>query len=502
MSPRRSMARRLRKGEEGYILPLVMLVLIIMGMMAAGLMGSILRNQQHVSRDRAYTQSLAVAEAGLNQYLWMVAGGTSSEANDFAIPENPEADPHKQTITLADPSSNVKGTYTLQVIPPSGDDSRITVKVTGLADSPTEVARTVSAHIGRPAFSEYILLVDESVYIGGPLDRVWHGKTHSNTGIRIETSNIIDTVTCARSTYEYSQGDYKPGIWSQYVPSNDPSRALWSFPVPTVDFTTVTSDFVRLNQKATGIHNLPYVTPNPSGAAHGWYIKLLPNEQYQVAQVTAEYENRSYVNGNDRGGYLTRGTLSAVRDYPASGVIYVNDNVWVEGTGLDGRITIACSGQLNPVGKQAATSINVVGDLVYSAKDGTVAVGLIAQNNVKIPMYAPRGKSGTLSEMDMEIDAALIAQEGAEYVSRDSSGYASQWGPRRDLLTFFGSISSHDTPTRSTTSGGDYCGFEEGANTYDTFLLHNPPPYFPTIGSYQILDWQELPSSQAVEPTP
>ncbi len=96
----------------------------------------------------------------------------------------------------------------------------------------------------------------------------------------------------------------------------------------------------------------------------------------------------------------------------------------------------------------------------------------------------------------------MIAQEGAEYVSRDSSGYSSQWGPRRDLLTFYGSISSHDTPTRATTSGSDYCGFNNGANVYDSFLLHNPPPYFPTIGSYQILDWRELPSSEAVVTTP
>jgi hypothetical protein len=101
----------------------------------------------------------------------------------------------------------------------------------------------------------------------------------------------------------------------------------------------------------------------------------------------------------------------------------------VEGTDISGRLTIACSGQLNPSGRQAATSINLVGDLTYHAKDGTVAVGLIAQNNVKIPMYAPMGKSGTLSTLSMEVDCALIAQQGAEFVNFDASGSSSGWGP-------------------------------------------------------------------------
>jgi len=490
-------------GQEGYILPLVMLVLLAVGMMGTVLLAAITTNQQHVARDRAFTQSLAVAEAGLNQYLWMVASGASSDANDFGIPDNPEPDVHKQTIQLTDIDADVKGTYTIQVIPPSGQDSRIAVKVTGEAESPTEVPRTVSAHIGRPSFSEYILLVDESVYIGGPLDRVWHGKTHSNTGIRIETRDIIDTVSCARQSYTYDAST-KPGIWSSDVPYGDASRALWKFPVPKIDFNTVTSDFLRLDAKATGIHNLPYVQPTTPGAAHGWYIKLLPGARYQVAEVTKEYESRSYSSGNNRGGYLTFLSLSTVRDYPSNGVIYANDNVWVEGTDLDGRITIACSGQLNPPGKTQATCINIVGDLTYSTKDGSVAVGLIAENDVKIPMYAPMGKAGSLSTMDMEVDAAIIAQEGAEYVSRDSSGSSSQWGPRRDLLTFYGSISSHDTPTRATFPeyGSDYCGFKNGANVYDPFLLYNPPPYFPTVGSFQILDWRELPLSEAVAAAP
>jgi type II secretory pathway pseudopilin PulG len=496
-------ARLRPAGERGYVLLLVLLVLGVVGMMAATLLTSVLVNQEHVTRDRTFTQSLAVAEAGLNQYLWMVAAGSSSEANDFALPGNMGPDVHKQTIVLADRENSSKGTYTIEITPPSATDARITVKVTGFAEASSDGERTVSAHIGRPSFCEYILLVDDAVYIGGAPDepaRVWHGKTHSNSGIRIETYNITDTVTCGRSTYSYS-GQTKPGVWSQYISSTHACRALWSYPVPAVDFDTVTSDFVRLSGLATGVNNLPYVSPTSSGAAHGWYIKLLPDKTYQVAQVTGEFEGKTYGSGKKQGGYLTYGALSAARPYPASGVIYSNDNVWVEGANVTGRLTIACSGQLNPSGKTAATSINVVGDITYAAKDGTVVVGLIAQNNVKIPMYAPMEKDGALPQMDMEIDAAIIAQQGAEYVSFDSSGPSNGWGVRRHMLTFYGSIASKGTPFRRTgelDGSSDYAGFKYGTNIYDPYLLYNPPPYFPTIGSYQILDWQELPLSQAV----
>jgi hypothetical protein len=93
--------------------------------------------------------------------------------------------------------------------------------------------------------------------------------------------------------------------------------------------------------------------------------------------------------------------------------------------------------------------------------------------------------------MDMEIDGALIAQQGAEYVSAADLG-----GPDRDTLTIYGSVSSYTRPYRYNTGNGG--GFANGVNMYDPYLLHDPPPYFPTAGSFQILDWSELPSSQGL----
>ncbi len=490
--------------ESGYVLILVMLVMVAIGLLGALLLVQVQVNQQHVQRDRAYNQSLAIAEAGLNQSLWMVASGTTNEELNWAIPGASEETPNRMTYAYTDPyDGSVQGEYTMAITPPSAQDSEITVTVTGESYQPVEQSRTVSAKLGRPAFSEYVLLVNEEVWIGGPLTRVWHGKTHSNTGICIDTANVTDTISSARRTYNSAMfGGNHDGVWSGHdytvLPSN-PSRALWQFPVPAVDFGTVTSDFVELNSLAQGTGvNLPYSTAGVHDSRQGWYIKLLPNKKYQIRRVTNESESRTYQTGNKVGGYLDwvnpPSPISAgTYDYPEDGVIYVNDNVWVDGTNLHGHITIASSGQLNPSSKRAATSIHVIGDLEYSAKDGTVSVGLIAQNNIEIPAYAPYMKGGTISTMDMEIDAAVIAQQGAEFCRAADLG-----GPTRDLLTFYGSVSSYLRPYRYSTGGG---GFTNGANTYDPFLLHQPPPHFPLVGTYQILNWQELSNQQALDPT-
>ena len=495
------------RGQQGYVLILAMLILVALGMMAATLLFSAMVNQQHVSRDRSYSQSLTVAEAGLNQYLWMVAAGSSSRSNGFAIAGNTGTDPRFKVFDLTDIyDSSVQGRYAIRVTPPTATNSSVRVTVTGQATAPMDTPRTVTASLGRPSFSQYLLLTNDEVWIGGPLDRVWHGKTFSNTGICVDTADLNETMSCSNASYTSSMfGGTHNGVWSGHittVPTNDASRAFWQFPVPAISFTTVTSDFVNLNSLAVGNGiNLPYSTSSAHDATQGWYIKLLPGKQYQIKRVTAESETTSGSGGSLTTVAPTSPVPSANLPYPTNGVIYVNDNVWVEGTNVDGRISIASSGQLNASGKNSATSIHIVGNLTYSVKDGTVAVGLIAQNNIEIPRYAPLGASGTVSQQDMEIDGALIAQQGKESCNAgDNNG--SSYGPIRDMLTIYGSVSSYHTPYRSTVnnSGDTLGGFDNGANTYDPWLLHDPPPYFPTVGSYQILDWQELPNTQSVMP--
>ncbi len=503
---RRVWQRRLR-GEEGYILLMVMFILAVVGVMATTMMGFVLVNSQHVQADRTRLESLEVAEAALNRYLWMIASGESCEQNGFSIPGASEDEPHTVTADLTDQEGDVVGSYTMVVAPPTPAEPLVRITVTGRSSSPVEAPRTLTATMGRPAFSEYVMLTDDPVNIGGPPTRQWWGRTHSNTQIEMGTYNINDWITCAQRTYDGNDGVYST---DSVVRNHVNSQQLWDFPAARIEFDTVTADFERLRTQATNAGSAyAKVAPAQQNGAHGWYIRLGPANTYQVARVTQEYESYNYnVGGAQWGGYLRyeftagqNGTLSPPIPYPPNGVIFVNDSVWVEGTGITTRVTIAASGQFNS--PTTTVDVNIVGDLTYAALDGTAAVGLISQRDVKIPMYAPRGVTGqqgtaypdSIGNCNMTIHAAMIAQTGREYVNRQSTS-----GPRRGLLTIIGSVSSFLTPSRMTISGSTYGGFGAGANDYDPFLLHTPPPSFPTVGSYQLLDWQELPRSQGVGP--
>ncbi len=358
-----------RGDEQGYVLILGMLVVFTLLLLGSVVLAQVQTNQQHVQRDRSYTQSLAIAEAGLNQYLWMVATGVSSEHEGFAIPGAPTSSPRKMTFLYEDPyDGTIQGHYTMEVTPPTSREPNVTVKVTGVSNQPVEQSRTISARVGRPSFSEYIMLTDKEFYIGGPLTRQWHGKTHSNERIRIATENIIDLVTSAGDIYTQYDSTYG---WPA-VPANSESRKLWKTGQPKIDFNTVTADLKRLSdisQESGGV-NLPYTTTKAHNEKQGWYIKLLPNEKYELRLVTNESEVSTAPGGSltlSETGFPA-GISKGPHDYPENGLIYVNDNVWIEGADLSGRITVASSGQLNPSGKTAATCIHVVGDLTMRSK--------------------------------------------------------------------------------------------------------------------------------------
>ena len=148
---------------------MVMMVLVVVGMMATTLMASHHGNQQHVIARRSL-HSVAGRGGGRAQSVPVDGGRRKSSRPTTSPSRATRGRIHilRRIITHRPIDASVKGTYAIQVIPPVPTDSRIAVKVTGAAESRWTSPRTVSAHIGRPGFSEYVLFVDDQVYIGGP----------------------------------------------------------------------------------------------------------------------------------------------------------------------------------------------------------------------------------------------------------------------------------------------------------------------------------------------
>jgi len=213
------------------------------------------------------------------------------------------------------------------------------------------------------------------------------------------------------------------------------------------------------------------------------------------------------VNGeNDRTTVYTSAlTLQSVATgiaVPSSGVIFVEDNVWVRSNPtFHGRVTIA-AGQL--ASSTNSADINIADDLVYSTKDGQDAIGLVAENDVLIAPYAPP----TTASFNFEINAAALAQSGSvtwPNVYKTSTRRTPGWVSPNQVFTFYGSVATRQSWTwnysysssgadsvRDNSNGLYISGVEHTQTNYDYNLLYAPPPSYPITGSYNILSWREV----------
>ena len=168
-------------------------------------------------------------------------------------------------------------------------------------------------------------------------------------------------------------------------------------------------------------------------------------------------------------------TFLANYTFPANGLIFVEDHVWVNGTINGARITIGAA--KFPDNSSTRKHINVTNDIRYTNYDGTDVIGLIAQGDINV---------GLVSEDDLRVDAGMIAKNGR------IGWYAySECSPNQitTLLTTYGMLGTNQ---RSGFWYGD-SGYETRNYIYDANLLYAPPPSFPlTADQYITISWEEV----------
>jgi len=114
-----------------------------------------------------------------------------------------------------------------------------------------------------------------------------------------------------------------------------------------------------------------------------------------------------------------------------------------------------------------------------------------------VGLFSEGDFSGTDDAKELRIDAALIAQNGRvgrNYFSRSCSSTYYQ----RNIVTVYGAIATNRRYGFTWICGNswtenDACdsGYKDRNIIYDQNLTGSPPPNFPTIGNYAILDWRE-----------
>ncbi len=434
--------------SRGAYLPAIMLASILFIAFAVAIISIATSDLKMTKIHERSVSALDIAEAGVNYYMWHLSHNNKDYCDGLTCVGDPPYGPYNHQYQ--DPSGKVLGDYDLYITPPQLGESVTTVRSVGrLTGAPAD--RTVIAELGMPSFARYAFLVGTECWFGS--DETTNGPVHSNVGVHFDgTANGVVSSSSARYTpsWEFGgDGAEHDGVWGTGGPTS-----YWVFPVPTVDFARVSVDFANLRQKSDtgGIHLT-------SSSSRGYYLYLRTDGTIDVYRVSRERDSGITIN------------FIQNRATPENGIIYVEDNVWIDGT-YNHQITLAAhtSGSGTPI-------IKVKDNLLYQAKDGTASIGLVAEGNIEVPQYAVN---------NLEIDAAMLSQTGHIW-------YPYVYGAIKNNINIYGSISTYQTWTWTwVTSGGVVVsGYRYTSQSFDPYLTLTPPPEFPTTGSYAILSWRE-----------
>jgi len=434
---------------KGSYLPVILLLSVVFITLASSVASIAMANLKEARHNEKLISSLEVSEAGINYYMWHLSHDNTDYCDGNICNGLGPFGPFTHQFT--DSSNKVIGSYDLYVTPPTTGDAVITVKSVGrLVGSKSE--RVVIAEVGMPSFAKYSFLTDSECWFGA--GETTNGPVHSNAGVHFDgVANGV--VSSSSKTYKPSNsfggdGGEHDGVWGDGGP-----KGFWIYPVPSVDFNKISVDMV--NMKVLANNGGIYLG---SSGSLGYYIKLQTNDKISVYRVSSEKDD----------GIIA--TYLQDYDLPGNGMMYVADNVWVDGT-FNNKITIAAE---ITTGNSDA-KIKIKDNLLYSTKDGSANIGLIAESNIEVPRYAIN---------DIEIDAAMLAQKGHVWFPY-SSGYI------KNSISIYGSISTNLYWTWSwiNGSGNITSGYRMTTQTYDPYLTLSPPPQFPTTGSFAILSWRE-----------
>ncbi|MDD4901945.1 MAG: hypothetical protein PHE24_02305 [Patescibacteria group bacterium] len=480
------MRLKIINNQDGITLPLVLvfgtIAMIIMGGIVSWAMINLRAAQQAVKREAAFQ----IAESGSEYYRWHLAHAPT----DY---QDGTAGPGPYVHQFYNKAGGLVGSFSLAITPPLIGSSIVTVRSTGKTISDFHGSRVIETKMAKPSLAKFAVVANDNMRFGE--GTIVQGPISSNKGIHFD-GIAYNLVTSALTQYYDNDSDIKSNEFGVYThhgsydpvpPASVPNRpdvfvAGRQFPVPAVDFTGLTADLAQM--KTDAVANGFY---RAGSGAMGYNLILKTNDTFDLYQVTvlkASPSSNCTNAGNYQAGWGTWSvntqTLLGNYPFPGNGIIFLEDNVFVEGQINTARVTIAAAAF--PDDPATRKSITINNNLRYTNDDGRDVISLIAQNNINVGLY---------SQNILTIDAALVAETGraGRYYYANGSSYCGS-DAIKSTLTLNGMIAS------SLRYGFAYVGgtgYQIRNINYDEHLLYSPPPSFPqTSDQYTILSWQEV----------
>ncbi|MDP3997957.1 MAG: hypothetical protein U1C49_01340 [Candidatus Andersenbacteria bacterium] len=415
-------------------------------------------------------EAFQIAEAGLNYARWRLAHNPENYASE--------------TREVNDQLAGSLGEYDVSFTEPTTGSTAVTITSVGQTAALPHREVTLKARYGRPSLAQYSAVYNDDYWFG-PMD-VLHGVVHANGGIRMDGTSD-SKMTSAKETYTCKwyhgcgSGLIKPGVWGA-----GQIQELWEYPVAPVNYAGLTLDLLNIQEVADEAGSY-----YDSSHAEGYHLVLNENNTYTVYRVTEKAPkiwSKAIVNGVQKREKLSHDIAEEefieTKDIPDAGALYFEDTLWIEGH-VHTRVTVGAGVFPDANGTNVDVIIN--GSLTYDGvKDGSRALGVIAQRDILIPW------SG--ADDVLEMNGAFVAQKGG-FGRRfyENSGDTAEHAIKTSL-TIYGMIAMNVLTVDVTWVGGSddvTSGYPEVTRSYDYNFRYAPPPYFPTSGQYEFISWEE-----------
>jgi len=472
--------------KQGSLLILTLVFGAIAGVILAGLVQWVGSNVRSVRNTANREIAFQIAEAGLEYYRWHLA----HNPNDF---EDGTENPGPYTHDFKDVSGSTIGQFVLTITSPAVGSTKVIVRSEGRVTAAPTAKRVLEATLAMPSIAKYAVVTNTNLRIGEGTEVF--GPVQANGGILFNglAHNIVSSASTTYPDPDYG-GSIQHGVYTRVSPVDpqpptavrnrpDVFQAGRTFPVPPVLFSSMADDLSNLKSEAKAGGR--YFA---SSTAKGYHVVLKTNDTFDLYKVTATVPPPSgCTNLLGQASWDTWGiqskTLLNTYPFPANGLLFLEDHVWVDGQ-IDGaRLTIIAANVPEVANK--ARNIILTNNLLYTNYDGSDAIGLIAEDHVLTSMY---------SVNNLRIDAALIAKNGRAgrlYYRPASSPGLPRCAPYdvRASLTLYGMLASNTRYGFSYTNGTGYITRDL---IYDANMLYAPPPSIPLVSDeYVVLSWRE-----------
>lgn len=444
------------KRRRGSFLPVVMMSSVLFLAFATAIITLSMSNVKIANLHNKKITSMSIAEAGINYYLWHLAHNNTDYCDGQVCDTNETHGPYNHSYT--DASGRVLGTYDLYITPPSPGNSLITVKSIGKVNG-VSPRRTIVATIGMPSFTKYTLLTNNRELWIGDREKIDGSVFVNHSGVRNDGEATGD-VSSSESTYTSQMfGGNHPGIWG-----SGKFGGAKLFPVPPIDFNQLNVDFLNIRNESKLSPLDSYY--DASGPGNVGYHITLKNDNYEITTVK-KFDNT--------GLFILKEDAPVTHSYPATGIIYCEDDVWIEGTINNKKITVIAADPEASGGQKKRMVIS--NPIKYTSYDGSDKIGLLTQTNILLNQNAPD---------NMEIDAAMIAKDGSIKIN--------QYNQVKNNIKVYGSMAHNNGLIWSYSYSGSsvvISGYKTTETIMDRHNVLNPPPKFPLTGTYAILSWRE-----------